>query len=126
MSPPLTCSREALIAMTNSQILQMYYPQSYIPTVLTRYCKACHLLLISWHYNLHYDGYGCDDDCCADIITLDEEKALYTRRLLYLSGFLLIASITNAEANCNSTLPSVRTPLAASWTIFLILRYSSF
>jgi hypothetical protein len=52
-----------------------------------------------------------------DIIAVEEEDELHIRRLLYLSGFLLIASITDARANCKITLPSVRTLL----TFFLQL-----
>ena len=45
--------------------------------------------------------------------------------LSYLSGFLHITSLTDARANCKSTLPSVRTFLISFSTVFLSLRYSS-
>lgn len=60
-----------------------------------------------------------------DIIAVEGEDELHIRRLLYLFGFLLIASITAARMNCKSTLPSVRTLLTFSSTACLILRYSS-
>jgi hypothetical protein len=65
----------------------------------------------------------CHDGDCWAGIDEDDDDALHTRRLLYLLGFRLIASTTDARANCKSTLPSVRTLLTS--IVFSILRYSS-
>ena len=53
-------------------------------------------------------------------VGVEDNDTLTTRRSLYLSGFLLIDSITDARANRKSTLPFVRTLLTSSSTVFLI------
>jgi hypothetical protein len=66
----------------------------------------------------------CDSNEPCGGVDVDDANVSLNRRFLYLPVFLLIASITDARANCKSTLPSVRTPLICFSTVFLILRYS--